>query len=134
MYATDSPAYPFPVIAEFSTTSSLLRLLPEREELFDCLDMFHRRAQSCSFPHTPDEVAKKEVERFLSDVERHAERFPDMLALIFMTLATGLQMGQYDRSGGQWVEGAVEATRQESDAFCNLTPSCFITKYADIVS
>jgi hypothetical protein len=37
--------------------------------------------------------------------------------LLFAMLATGLQMGQYDRSGGEWVEGAVEASRRQSDAY-----------------
>ena len=118
LYAIDQqPSYPFPVIAKYSTVAALLQLLPVREELFACLELFQRRAQSCSFPHTPDEVTKKEVERFLADAERNANNFPDMLALIFATLATGLQMGQYDRSGGQWVKGAVEGTRNRSDAF-----------------
>ena len=118
MYAADQqPSYPFPVIANFSEIHTLLQLLPERAELFACLDVFQHRAKSCSFPQMPGEVAKKEVERFLNDADRNANNFPDMLALIFATLATALQMGQYDRSGGQWVEGDVEKSRQRSDAF-----------------
>ncbi|KAK3725936.1 hypothetical protein LTR37_000084 [Vermiconidia calcicola] len=120
MYASEPMSYPFQVVVKFSTTSSLLQLLPERRELFECLELFQRRAQSCSFPNTPDEVTRKGVEQFLSDGERNAELYPDMLALIFATLATGLQMGQYDRSGGQWLEGAVDQTRKRSDVYSEL--------------
>jgi len=118
MYTSSDSMYPFPTLwAGSDVSSSLVQVLPAREELFDILDSFQKRAQACSFPHTPDEVTKREVERFLADTEGNAERFPDMLALIFIALATGLQMGQYDRSGGQWVAGAVEATRKKSDVY-----------------
>ena len=120
MYAADPPSYPFPVVVGYGTPSALLTLLPDREDLFEYLDSFQRRAQSCSFPHTPDEVTRKEVARFLADAEKNADRYPDMLALLYVTLATGLQMGQYDRSGGQWVQGAVEEATKESDAFCKV--------------
>ena len=102
MYAPEDTSYPFPVVTQFATTSQLLQLLPDQDDLFACLDLFQRRAQACSFPHMPEEVTKREVERFLADRERNANLFPDMLALIFATLATGLQMGQYDRNGGTW--------------------------------
>lgn len=118
MYAPGGSMYPFPIMWTHSNDpSNLVRMLPPPERLFQILDMFQCRAQSCYFPHTPDEVTKKEVERFLSNAEWNAERCPDMLALIFATLATGLQMGQCERSGGQWIAGAVEATRRESDIF-----------------
>lgn len=115
VYATGYPTYPFPVIPSHSSSLELLRVLPEHDELFACLEMFHRRAQSCSFPHTPEEVTRKEVERFLSDPEHNAVTAPDMLALIFVTLATGLQMGQFDRNGGTWDRAASETTRARSD-------------------
>ena len=120
MYAADPPSYPFPVVVGYGTPSALLNLLPDREDLFEYLDSFQRRAQSCSFPHTPDEVTRKEVARFLADAEKNADRYPDMLALLYVTLATGLQMGQYDRGGGEWVQGAVEEATKESDAFCKV--------------
>ena len=101
-----------------------MEVLPVHEELFKCLELFQRRAQPCSFPHTPHEITKREVERFLEDKERNANQFPDMLALLFATLACGLQMGQYDKNGGQWVQGAVEATRNlRSDPFRNNIPN-----------
>ena len=118
MYATGYPTYPFQVVPHRSTSVALLEVLPPKEELLLCLDLFQRRAQSCSFPHTPEEMTKKEVERFLDDAENNAVKAPDMLALIFVTLATGLQMGQYDRDGGKWDQASSEATRQQSDVFC----------------
>jgi hypothetical protein len=112
------------VVPNYTSISELLHLLPEREELFTCLDMFQRRAQSCSFPHTPDEVTRREVERFLNDAEDNANRYPDMLALIFATLATGLQLGQHDLNEAQWSNAtAAEESRNRSDAFRKLEPS-----------
>ena len=118
LYASDDqPSYPFPVVESRSTIAALVAILPEPDMLFSCLDMFQRRAQSCSFPHTPDEVTRKEVQRFLDNKERNAALYPDMLALIFATVATGLQMGQYDRSGEAWVQDDIEKTRRTSDAY-----------------
>lgn len=124
MYAASdgAAAYPFPILwhGGNSAVEMARTLLNSHEEIYACLDMFQRRAQSCYFPHTPeDEVTKKEVERFLSDVEGNAEKFPDMLALIFATLATGMQMGVYDVHGG-WVADVVEETRKKSDVYCEF--------------
>ena len=94
------------------------KCLPKREKLFSILDSFQRRAQACSFPHTPHEVTKKEIGRFLDDAEVNASKYPDMLALIFATLATGLQMGEYDRNGEQWIEGSMAKTTKQADVFC----------------
>ena len=118
MYATDDdPSYPFPVVEGCSTISSLLAILPHPNELFYILETFQRRAQACSFPHTPDELTRKEVQRFLENRERNADLFPDMLALLFATLASGLQMGLFERSGGRWTREEVCRTRRTSDAF-----------------
>lgn len=61
-------------------------------------------------------MTKKELQRFLDDKAKNAELHPDMLALIFATVATGMQMGQYDRSGGRWDWDNLERTRRTSDA------------------
>lgn len=120
-YASDDePSYPFPVVEGRSSIAGLAAILPEPDMLFSCLDSFQRRAQSCSFPHMPDEVTRKEVQRFLDDKEKNAEVHPDMLALIFATVATGVQMGQYDRSGGQWNRDDLERMRRTSDALSGL--------------
>jgi hypothetical protein len=119
MYAApDGPAmYPFPMMHGGNSAVEMVRaLLTSHDEIFQCLDMFQRRAQSCYFPHTPDEVTRWEVERFLDDKEKNAEQYPDMLALIFATMATGMQMGVYDRHG-EWVPGAVEESRRKSDVY-----------------
>ncbi|CAK4031782.1 transcriptional regulatory [Lecanosticta acicola] len=114
----DGPsAYPFPIMQGGNSAAELARgLLRSHDLVYETVDIFQRRAQSCYFPHTPDEVTKREVERFLSDAEGNAEKYPDMLALIFATMATGMQMGVYDRHGG-WVAGAVEDTRRTSDVY-----------------
>jgi hypothetical protein len=119
MYAVEDTGYPFHILEKFTTIDSLVQLLPAREELFECVDLFLRRAQACTFPQTPNELPlhTRDIERFLEDGRRNANNSPDTLALLFAMLATGLQMGQYDRSGGEWVEGAVEASRLESDAY-----------------
>nr|OQO26881.1 hypothetical protein B0A51_12170 [Rachicladosporium sp. CCFEE 5018] len=121
MYPPQGSMYPFPMMrVGDNTTAALLMLLPPREEVFDCLDFFSKRAQSCSFPHMPDEVTKKEVGRFLDEAGEDPARMENnsnMLALIFATLATGMQMGVHDRSGEQWIEGAVEDAAQRGDCY-----------------
>ena len=124
IYNPESSIYPFSVIVNYSSAAQLWELLPERDELFACLDLFQTKAQSCSFPHIPDEMTKREVERYLQD-SGNAVAFPDMLALIFATVATGLQMGQYERNGNKWSAEAVENTRRRGDVFSKSSPfSC----------
>lgn len=133
VYASDDEAlYPFLVVEGRSTIAGLVAILPDSDVLFSCLDSFQRRAQSCSFPHTPDEVTRKEVQRFLEHKENNAQRHPDMLALVFATVATGMQMGQYDRSGNCWKREDLERTRRTSDAFSELKRSLLSVSSADI--
>ncbi|KAF2488279.1 hypothetical protein BU16DRAFT_419951, partial [Lophium mytilinum] len=121
MYTSqNTPAYPFATMwLAVATPQSdggipaLLRCLPPKEDLFRYLDAFQHRAQSCSFPHVPDEITTTEIERFLSDVQTNAEMFPDMLALIFAALALGSQNGVYDKCNGKWVEGAMETEQKK---------------------
>lgn len=61
----------------------------------------------------------------MADAEANAERFPDMLALIFATLATGMQMGVHDKHG-DWLPGAVEQTRKTSDVYGECHSFSFI--------
>jgi hypothetical protein len=122
MYPAQASIYPFPSLRSGDNTSgALLQLLPhDRQDLFDWLEIFSARAQSCSFPHMPDEVSKKEVGRFLDEVESNpasADNNSDMLALIFATIATGMQMGVHDRSGRRWVRGAMKASLSESECY-----------------
>lgn len=119
MYAPEDTAYPFHILAGFSSLDSLVELLPPPEELFSYLDLFQRNAQSCSVPQTSNELPmpRSEVERFLEDGHRNASNSPDALALLFAMIATGMQVGSYDRNGGEWVEGAVEESRQQSDVY-----------------
>lgn len=91
-------------------------LLASHDEIYKWLDVFQKRAQSCYFPHTPDELTRREVGRFLERTEENAEAHPDMLALIFTMVATAMQMGVYDQHG-EWTPGAVEGSRFRSDVY-----------------
>ena len=119
MYTVDDTNYPFHIVKNYTSIESLLGLLPPRGDLFSYLDLFQYRAQSCSYPQTLHELPlpKREVECFLEDAERNANNSPDTLALLFAMLATGLQIGRYDRSGGKWIAGAVQESRDQSDVY-----------------
>ena len=111
-------SHPFPTLwSAKDETSGLVELLPCNEDIFFYLRSFQRRAQSCSFPHVPEECAEVEVQRFLENVEHNAAVHPNMLALLFATLAQGLQDGVFDRNGEKWIAGAVEAESQKGDVY-----------------
>ena len=114
-------AFPFPTLWQaHEETSSLLAIIPNEAETYNYLDAFQRRAQACSFPHMPDECQRDEVKRFLENVEHNAAMNPDMLALLFATLAQGAQHGVYDKYGERWVAGAMEEEAQRGDVFSML--------------
>lgn len=98
-------------------TTGLIKLLPSREDIQFYLHAFQRRSLSCSFPHVPEECTESEVQRFLDDVEHNAAARPNTLALLFATLAQGLQDGIYDRNGQKWVSGAVESELAKGDVY-----------------
>ena len=100
----------------------MVKLLPPEQDLFFYLDAFQRRAQFCSFPHVPDQCTNNEVRRFLENLEHNAALYPDMLALLFATLAQGLQDGVYDKFGGKWVAGSVEQESKKGDVYSQYQP------------
>ena len=107
---------PFPTVWSLQDDgSTLLKLLPSKQEIFACLNAFHCRAQSLSFPHIPEECTEQEIRRFLANIEHNATVHLDMLALLFCTLALGLQTGVYDKYGERWVAGAVEKELLQGD-------------------
>jgi hypothetical protein len=117
------PPYPFPTF--FPATPEecipeLLKCLPQREELFECLNAFERRVNVCSFPHVPLEITKSEVERFLDDPRRNAQMCPDMLALLFAAIALGGQHSVWDRSGGQWGANAMHFEVAKGNIYSKL--------------
>ena len=73
----------------------------------------------------PDEITAIKVERFLSNSQKNAETFPDMLALLFAALAQGSQNGVFDKCGGKWVEGAMEAEAKKGDVYGKKMISLF---------
>lgn len=125
-FAAQIPAsHPFPSLGSAKhETSALIKLLPSREDIHFYLAAFQRRSLSCSFPHIPEECTEPEVRRFLDDVEHNAAARPNTLALLFATLAQGLQDGIYDRNGQQWIVGAVESELLKGDVYSmNVQPS-----------
>lgn len=111
-------SHPFPTLwSAKDDISTLIGLLPPEADLYSYLDAFQRRVQACSFPHVPDECTTNEVRRFLENIDHNAALHPDMLALLFATLAQGLQYGVYDRYGERWLAGAVEAESKKSDVY-----------------
>lgn len=111
-------SHPFPTLwSAKDETAGLVELLPSNEDIHFYLGSFRRRAQSCSFPHVPEECTEAEIQLFLENVEHNAAIHPNMLALLFATLAQGLQDGVYDRHGEKWVAGSVEAESQKGDVY-----------------
>jgi hypothetical protein len=86
----------------------LLSCLPSEEVRCAYLDVFQERVHVFLIPHVPTEVSKSEVERFLSNATRNSMNCPDMLALLFATLALGSQHSVLDKYSGRWVPGAME--------------------------
>ncbi|KAL8673427.1 MAG: hypothetical protein Q9168_002170 [Polycauliona sp. 1 TL-2023] len=120
------PTNPFPTFWRTAEgTSALVSLLPKdpQETLF-YINAFQRRAQSFSFPHLPDQCTEIEVQRFLSNAKENPEQPSDMLALIFATLALGVQSGVYDKYGGAWHGGVMEAECRIGNAFIAASMQC----------
>ena len=119
----DAPLYAFPTLWRADGgAAALLPCLPPTDELMIHLDTFQRRVQSCSFPHVPEEFTAKEIDRFLAEPEANAFRHPDMLALIFACIGLGQQNGIYDKCGGQWLAGAMEAEAWKGDLYSESEP------------
>lgn len=128
-------SHPFPTLWPAKDgVSGLVELLPSKDEIIDSLEIFHHRVQSCSFPHVPEECTKKEVERFLTNSQHNAHVHPDMLALLFATLAQCSQNGVYDRSGGKWVAGAMEAESKKGDVYSEKVQSQHLHILANLAS
>ena len=76
--------------------------------------------------HIPDQISKNEVKRFVRDKHTNSQRYPDMLALLLMTLAIGLQVGQFDRSGGKWVREDLDVSARAGDVYRKRIQKGFI--------
>lgn len=123
IYPTQGLPYPFHVVpVGDNSPAALTDLLPTDDaEIFQHLDLFQQRAQSCSFPHVPDEVTRKEVERFMEDKKSNAMKAPDMLALLFATLAVGVQIGVFDRNGRRWLGAPMDKAHRDSECYRRST-------------
>lgn len=81
-------AYPFPYVKiGDNTTTALIKLLPGKQEIFESLKTFREISRSFVVPQPPDKTREKEVQQFLSNIEHNAIKAPDMLALLFASLA-----------------------------------------------
>ncbi|KAL8712728.1 MAG: hypothetical protein Q9225_006882 [Loekoesia sp. 1 TL-2023] len=129
---TDMIAFQIQPTNPFSTfwrtaegTNTLINLLPkDHQEIFFYLKAFQRRGQSCSFPHLPDEFTEVEVQRFLNNVKENSEQHPEMLALLFATLAQGIQNGVFDKYGAAWHAGMMELECRLGNAFIAASMQC----------
>lgn len=111
-------SHPFPTLwSAKDETAGLVELLPSTEDMHFYLGSFQRRVRSCSFPYLPEECTEMEIHRFLENIEHNAAAHPNVLALLFATLAQGLQDGVYDRNGEKWVAGSVDAESQKGDVY-----------------
>ncbi|KAG8533757.1 uncharacterized protein KY384_001498 [Bacidia gigantensis] len=118
-------SYPFPTLwTAKDDTSSLIRLLPQEQDLFFYLETFQRRSLLFSFPHVPDQIAEPDIRKFLENLEHNAALYPDLLALLFATLALGLQDGVYDKCGQKWSAGAVENESKKGEVFIAAAMQC----------
>ncbi|KAL8969356.1 MAG: hypothetical protein Q9183_002036 [Haloplaca sp. 2 TL-2023] len=113
------PTNPFPTVwLTADGISPFTDMLPkDHQDIFFYLNAFQRRAQSFSYPHLPDALTEAEVKRFLGNVAENSEQHPEMLALLFATLAQGIQNGVFDKYGGVWHGGAMELECRTSNAF-----------------
>ncbi|KAL8957713.1 MAG: hypothetical protein Q9193_005089, partial [Seirophora villosa] len=120
------PTNPFPTFWRAAeSTATLINLLPkDHQEIFFYVRAFQRRGQSCSFPHLPDDFTEVEVQRFLGNVKENSEQHPEMLALLFATLAQGIQSGVYDKYGGAWHAGVMDSECRLANAFIAASMQC----------
>ncbi|KAL8727538.1 MAG: hypothetical protein Q9181_005675 [Wetmoreana brouardii] len=120
------PTNPFPTVWRMADgAAAVAEMLPKDEqEIYFYLNAFQRRAQSYMFPHLPIECTESEVQRFLRNVKENSEQHPDMLALLFATLAQGIQNGVYDKYGGAWHAGTMELECATSNAFIAASMQC----------
>ena len=121
IFITSSPStYPFATL--FPATPEecipqLLDILPPRKELQEYLAAFEKRVYVCAFPHMPVELTKNEIDRFLADPERNARMCPEMLALVFASIALGAQHSVWDKCAGSWNAEVVDAEAQRGNVY-----------------
>lgn len=98
----------------------LLSCLPSKPELLEYLEIFENRVSSFTFPHTLVEIAKDEVEFFLSD-SRNAHLCPDMLALLFAAISLGAQYSTWNKAGGKWDAQVIDRERRKGDVYSKFS-------------
>ncbi|KAL1297949.1 hypothetical protein AAFC00_006461 [Neodothiora populina] len=118
VYAGHNSMYPFPALWQATlATKGLLNLLEPREALLTYVDTFVNKAVGLMIPVLPEELTRKEVEKFLDDADQNALRYPDALALILAGSALGVQLGGDSKStdgvqkGDIFIAAAMQALR-----------------------
>ncbi|KAF2657015.1 hypothetical protein K491DRAFT_743597 [Lophiostoma macrostomum CBS 122681] len=136
MYAPrDLPLYPFATLFSWNFSEcipQLIHCLPPKTEIYEYLDAFDKRVQVCFFPHTPTELTRIEVDRFLSDATKNTEKCPNMLAVLFAALALGSQHCVWDKCGGKWVEGEVQKESEKGNLY--ITASMHALRMASFMN
>lgn len=114
----DLPPYPFPALwlSQYRTTP-LLQLLPPEDELLSLVMTFEKNRTFCLYPHMPREMARDQVQVFLSDVQANAERDPQRLALLFATLALGALLERFEKPRIRSDPNEMERERRKADVF-----------------
>ncbi|KAK2756107.1 hypothetical protein FQN54_005515 [Arachnomyces sp. PD_36] len=109
----NAPADPFPSMWLSPTgTAGLLHVLPPREELFLYIQAFQKHWRS----FYSYEMSCKELRHFLSDLRPNAEKNPQMLAFLFVSLARGVPLAMF-RKQGPLVTGTMKKEWSKADIY-----------------
>ena len=79
------------------------------------LESFRARAQVVAFSHVTGTCTVEKARRFLDDLKHDVQADPNMLALLFATIAQGSQNGVFDQCGQEWIAGEIERSYQQGD-------------------
>ena len=94
-------SHPFPTLwPARDGVDSLIQLLADKEELHTYLNAYESSAHSSTFSLSQEECSKARFELFLSNIEHNARVHPDLLALLFATLAHGRRYSLEDAQRG----------------------------------
>ena len=130
----DSTSHPFPTLWKSEPVSCLINVLPNKDEIIALLDAFEQYAAPLGmFPCLLEECSKSKVQLFLSNVEHNSQVHPDMLALLFATLALGVQCGTYDRCGSNWIPGVMPKVLYQGNYFRKFVVSPYQQLPSDVL-
>ena len=113
-------SYPFPTLWHARDgIDSLVQLLADKEELHTYLIAYESRTQSSTFALSQEKCSTARFELFLSNIEHNAHVHPDLLALLFATLAHGRRYSLEDAQRNFREEDSGES--KKGDVFSKQT-------------